>query len=408
MTIVEIVAGPVSSGIVSGTIAIESPASTLSLPSARSLVRLSAGCAFSICSDDSSSSMPPPTWNDASEMPKNSMMRRPAMALTAMTQNALIEATRIVRRRCSRLKPSVKWMKNGSTPIGLTIASSATSGFRMSIGWPGSAGRIGRAIVVGERAQVAQPGDGARAVPAEPLAVDTAHARARAHPLRFLHVLGTKRERLRAEQDLVDLGEPRFAADECRIAGRAGEAAGHIGQRLPADPREHAREVGVARDRHPRPVPDQVEDATLGSACGRRRRELAGEGATQRAGVGSDPRLAGERRRQLVDQGEVVFGVERMRDDDLRGSVAPSADRLDRLAPVLVDVDEDVRRRQPAQPVEADVLGAADLGDGGDLLFRADAKAGAGDQPLAETEGEGELGQARNQAGDARRSAVGG
>ena len=123
-----------SSGIVSGTIAIESPASTLSLPSARSLVRLSAGCALSICSDDSSSSMPPPTWNEASEMPKNSMMRSPATALTAMTTKALTAATRIVRRRCSRLKPSVKWMKNGSTPIGLTIASSAMSGFRMSMG----------------------------------------------------------------------------------------------------------------------------------------------------------------------------------------------------------------------------------------------------------------------------------
>jgi hypothetical protein len=46
--------------------------------------------------------MPPPTWNDASEMPKNSMMRRPASALTAMTTKAPIAATRIVRRRCSR------------------------------------------------------------------------------------------------------------------------------------------------------------------------------------------------------------------------------------------------------------------------------------------------------------------
>ena len=33
--------------------------------------------------------MPPPTWNEASEMPKNSMIRRPASALTAMTMNAL-------------------------------------------------------------------------------------------------------------------------------------------------------------------------------------------------------------------------------------------------------------------------------------------------------------------------------
>ena len=77
-------------------------------------MRLSAGCAFSICSDESSSSMPPPTWNEASEMPKNSMMRRPASALTAMTQERA-DARR--RGSCgaaaARLKPSVKWMKNG-------------------------------------------------------------------------------------------------------------------------------------------------------------------------------------------------------------------------------------------------------------------------------------------------------
>ena len=32
---------------------------------------------------DSSSSIPPPTWNDASEMPKNSMMRSPAESRTS-------------------------------------------------------------------------------------------------------------------------------------------------------------------------------------------------------------------------------------------------------------------------------------------------------------------------------------
>ena len=57
--------------------------------------------------------MPPPTWNEASEMPKNSMMRMPASALMAMTQNALKADTRMVRARCSALKPCVKWMKKG-------------------------------------------------------------------------------------------------------------------------------------------------------------------------------------------------------------------------------------------------------------------------------------------------------
>jgi hypothetical protein len=133
MTIVEIVAGPVSSGMVSGTTAMLSPASTLSPPSVKSALRLSAGWALSICSDDISSSMPPPTWNEASEMPKNSMIFKPARALTAITMNALMAATRIVRWRCSREKPSVKWMKKGSTPIGLTIASNAISGLKISM-----------------------------------------------------------------------------------------------------------------------------------------------------------------------------------------------------------------------------------------------------------------------------------
>ena len=46
---------------------------------------------------------------------------------------AVNAVTRIVRLRCSRLKPCVKWMKKGTTPIGLTIASSAISGLRRSM-----------------------------------------------------------------------------------------------------------------------------------------------------------------------------------------------------------------------------------------------------------------------------------
>ena len=86
-----------------------------------------------------SSSVPPPTWNEASEMPKNSMMRSPATALIAITMKAVNELTRIVRRRCSGVSRWVKWMKNGTTPIGLTMASSAISGFSRSMCafWPG-------------------------------------------------------------------------------------------------------------------------------------------------------------------------------------------------------------------------------------------------------------------------------
>ena len=100
MIIVEIAAGPVSSGIVSGTIAMLAPASALSPPSVRSSLRASAGCAFSIWIADISRSNPPPTWNDASEMPKYSMIFRPATALTPITTHAEIAATRAVRCRC--------------------------------------------------------------------------------------------------------------------------------------------------------------------------------------------------------------------------------------------------------------------------------------------------------------------
>jgi len=66
-------------------------------------------------------------------MPKNSITFNPASALMAMTRKAEKLDTRIVRRRCSGVRCWVKWMKNGTTPIGLTMASSATSGLKRSI-----------------------------------------------------------------------------------------------------------------------------------------------------------------------------------------------------------------------------------------------------------------------------------
>ena len=80
-----------------------------------------------------SSSVPPPTWNEASEMPKNSITLSPATALTAITRKAVKALMRIVRRRSSAVKDWVKWMKNGTTPIGLTIASRAISGLSRSM-----------------------------------------------------------------------------------------------------------------------------------------------------------------------------------------------------------------------------------------------------------------------------------
>jgi hypothetical protein len=91
--------------------------------------------------------VPPPTWNEASEMPKNSTIFSPASADNEITTNTVSEETRMVRARCSRLKPWVKWMKKGTTPIGLTIASRAIKGLSRSMGGEccalGSAGGAG-------------------------------------------------------------------------------------------------------------------------------------------------------------------------------------------------------------------------------------------------------------------------
>ena len=86
-----------------------------------------------MCSDEISSNMPPPTWNEAMEMPKKLMMCRPASPLMAITQKAENALTRRVRKRSSRLRPWVKARKNGTAPTGLTMASRAISGLNKSI-----------------------------------------------------------------------------------------------------------------------------------------------------------------------------------------------------------------------------------------------------------------------------------
>ncbi len=94
MTTVEMVAGPVSSGMVSGTTAMLAPIAAFCAPSSSSLVfgLTSAGWALSMFIALISSNMPPPTWKLASEMPKKSRICKPSSALAAITRNALIDA----------------------------------------------------------------------------------------------------------------------------------------------------------------------------------------------------------------------------------------------------------------------------------------------------------------------------
>ena len=109
MTTVDIVAGPVSSGIASGTTAMLAPTAERDSASCISptVARASAGCAFSIDSAAVSSSIPPPTWKPPREMPKKDRICRPSKALAAITMKTVTEAIQTVRRRCAGPKPWV-------------------------------------------------------------------------------------------------------------------------------------------------------------------------------------------------------------------------------------------------------------------------------------------------------------
>src|SRR5206468_12985275 len=96
-----------------------------------------------------------------------------------------------------------------------------------------------------EFAQIAQARDGARAVPADQLAVDEAHARARAQRLRFAQMRIAERIRLAAEQQLLQARKPWLVAAQRGVARSTGGTAGDTRQRVPADAREHARDGGV-------------------------------------------------------------------------------------------------------------------------------------------------------------------
>jgi hypothetical protein len=75
---------------------------------------------------------------------------------------------------------------------------------------------------------------------------------------------------------------------------------------------------------------------------------------------------------------------------------------FDGLAPVLVDVGDQVGRRQFPDHVEFDVLGPADLRHCPQSLFWVDAEAGAAHQAIRQPEVADEFRQARHQADDAR------
>ena len=164
--------------------------------------------------------------------------------------------------------------------------------------------------------------------------------------------------------------------------------------------RQRRADVRRARHRHPRLAPDEVEHAARAAAARRgvarramRRREVVGE----RGGLA----LASEDVAEQRDTAAALSaGIVRMRDDDVRNERARG---VDVLAPVLVDVHDEVRRRERAQAREVGILGAADLGHRAALRADECRSRCARRRCRPSSEREQELGQARHQARDARR-----
>ncbi|MNR19705.1 hypothetical protein D3C85_1365120 [compost metagenome] len=77
------------------------------------------------------------------------------------------------------------------------------------------------------------------------------------------------------------------------------------------------------------------------------------------------------------------------------------ADLVHGFAPVLVDIDHHVGRRQRPQLVQLDVLGPADLLHRPHRRLGMDAEAGAGHHAVSQAEIEQQLGHGRHQRGDA-------
>ena len=101
---------------------------------------------------------------------------------------------------------------------------------------------------------------------------------------------------------------------------------------------------------------------------------------------------------QRVQPG-VVLGRQRMGDDDARHERTGG---IDDVAAVLVDVDDEVRRRERAQRREVRILGPADLRHAPDRIARVHAEPRARDDLLAEPQREQQFGEAGDEARDAR------
>ena len=121
------------------------------------------------------------------------------------------------------------------------------------------------------------------------------------------------------------------------------------------------------------------------------------ESGTQQFGL---VRRAEQAAEQAVER-EVVARRQRMRDEDVGNE---TREHVDHRLLVLVDVDNEMGGRQPADLFHVDVLGAADFRDIAHDIGRVDAKTRAADQRRGKTEVAQQFGDRWHERHDACRA----
>jgi hypothetical protein len=102
---------------------------------------------------------------------------------------------------------------------------------------------------------------------------------------------------------------------------------------------------------------------------------------------------------QQAGQRQVILRCDRMRNDHVRHELHQ---RVVGRPRVFIEIDDDVGRRQRTDLVEIDVLGAADLGNGGDNVLWVDAETCAADELRRQAQVAQQFGNRWHERDDAR------
>ena len=167
---------------------------------------------------------------------------------------------------------------------------------------------------------------------------------------------------------------------------------------IPARACQRGADIRLRGHGHPRRAPDEIEHAFAPATArhGVDRGQRAVEFAPQCRGLAWPLEDSAEERVQP----RVVLGRGRVGDDHVRHE---RACRVDDFLAVLVHVHDEVRGCERAQALEIGILGAADLGHLFHHIARMDAESRARHHAPAQSQREQQLGEAGDEAGDARR-----